>query len=58
MMFGSYQWHLHQNLALSKQAAQIYMSEYIRSGKHFCLQFAIESTCRALRIKKQIRGMA
>jgi hypothetical protein len=55
-MFGSYQWHVVNSFELAKRSAQIYMAEYRRSGRHFCLAFAIEQTCRALKLKQQIRG--
>jgi hypothetical protein len=58
MQFGSYEWHLHHNYALAKQNAQIWMQSYRMNGAHFKLVAAIERTCRALKIKKQIRGMA
>lgn len=56
MQFGSYEWHLHHNLALSKEKAQRWMNDYRTNHAHFKLVAAIECTRMALIIKKQIRS--
>jgi hypothetical protein len=56
ILFGSAEWHLWHNLQLSKRHARIAIDEYRRTGLGWWLQYAIECTCRALNLKKRIRG--
>jgi hypothetical protein len=57
MLFASYEWHVHHNFKQAKYAAQVFMAEYRRSGKNFYLNYAIAETCKALKLKKLIKGM-
>jgi hypothetical protein len=57
ILFGSYEWHLFHNVGLAKHSAQIFMSEYRRSGLDLYLNYAIAETRKALKLKKLIRGI-
>jgi len=57
MLFGSYEWHLHHNLELSKRNAQVSMFNFRTTKIDFYLNHAIQHTCKSLKLKKQIKAL-